>query len=577
MGAFISSRIHGPSEGGRRLFCLHPVGGLAKIAAMLSIGLSLRQKLPPLLLVITAISSSAQAEGRNLSMGELRTLVLAQNWSIQGKLLDFESKRRQEQSSKGVFDPTLSLAYQYEDSQRPNTVEQRRQLEGVPELSERNHTYSASLQTLTPLGTKMGLTFTASDLRNNLQQLKDPILRATGERERVSFLGVTLTQPLLRDAGKKAALAAIRLAATESEQAYQDFRRQLMVTLSSAELAYWNLYMAQEQMAFFEQSLGLTTQMQKDAETEVKAEKSPPLKLATASAASAQRRGHLMQARQQLIEAQTALAGFCGLDLASTGPLRATDSPPRAVGSPTLSESLQKALESNPDFLVKQAELQAEHVRVEYAKNQNRPRLDLKAAYGLNGLGSSYGDSFDDLSGWNYPAWSLGLEFSVPLGNREASNRLAATLVRLRKAESGVTDARLQLVNGVDGALRKVQLARQSLDVFGTAVKTNQEIVDSHLVDLKAGKIELRLVLEAEEDLSQSRINSLMALVTLRQALLEFDLATGQTLATRNLEISREELTKKTAALVRGKFVSDDAFAAFMKDFRDSLAQGTTK
>ena len=54
---------------------------------------------------------------------------------------------------------------------------------------------------------------------------------ATGERETVTFVGLAMTQPLLRDAGKRTATAAIRVAASESEQAWQDFRRQLMVSI----------------------------------------------------------------------------------------------------------------------------------------------------------------------------------------------------------------------------------------------------------------------------------------------------------------------------------------------------------
>ena len=38
-----------------------------------------------------------------------------------------------------------------------------------------------------------------------------------------------------------------------------------------------------------------------------------------------------------------------------------------------------------------------EELRVAYAKNQRLPQLDLKASYGLNGLGSTPGESWDDV------------------------------------------------------------------------------------------------------------------------------------------------------------------------------------
>ena len=52
-------------------------------------------------------------------------------------------------------------------------------------------------------------------------------------------------------------LANLRLTALESDIAFQEYRRQLMLTLSQAESAYWNLYYAQEQLRFFKESISV--------------------------------------------------------------------------------------------------------------------------------------------------------------------------------------------------------------------------------------------------------------------------------------------------------------------------------
>ncbi len=524
------------------------------------------------------LSSFTYAESQQLSLDEVRQRVLANNLAVQGKILSYEAKHRVMEGAKAAFDPALSLTYLHEDSNRPNTVQQRRQLEGVPELSERNNLYSSSLQTLTPLGGKAGLTFSVSDLTNNLQSLQDPILGANGQSERVTFFGLTLSQPLLKDAGPKAAKAAIRVATTESEQAYQEYRRQMMISLSSAELAYWNLYVSQQQVQFFQNSLGLTQQMVTDAETEVKAEKAPPLKLTQAQAAVQERLGRLSLANSKLSEATQGLAGFCGIDLNQVSSLRATDAPPPAKAPrEDLGTSLNHTLAANPDLLGRRAEADAETIRAQYAKNQSLPRLDLKGAVGFNGLGSSLGNSWDDVSGGAFPAWSIGFEFSVPLGNREAKNRMAAAAAKQRIAETAVTDTRQQLINGVHTALKRVEIARGGLDSYEMAVKLNKEIMDSSLVELKAGKTELRRVLEAEDDYSQSKVSALAALVTYHQNLLEYQMASGQTLELRGMEITKEELAKRTAKIVRGSFVSDESFDAFIQEFKQAFPQGGKK
>jgi outer membrane protein len=518
------------------------------------------------------------AETKPMSLASVRQLVIENNASIQGKILSYESKRRIMEGAKGAFDPQFILSYQHEDSQRPNTVEQRRQLEGVQNLNEQNNLYSSSLQTLTPLGSKVGIVFSVSDLKNNLQNLNDPILGATGQGEKVTFLGLTLTQPLLKDAGPNAAKAAIRVAASDSEQAYQDYRKQLMLTLSSAELAYWNLYVAQQQVKFFQDSLEMTNQMQTDATTEVEAEKSAPLKLTQAKAAVQDRTGKLAMAKQKLSEATLQLAGFCGLDLTENTVLTAIDPPTLATSSLLpLGTALQTTLNANPELLGKQAELASETIRTKYAKNQNLPRLDLKGAYGLNGLGSNLGSSWDDVSDGAYPAWSIGVEFAIPLGNREGRNRYAAALVRQQAAETGLADARRQLINGVHLAMKRVEIARSALSSYEASVDLNREILDSGLVELKAGKTELRRVLEAETDLSQAKISALAALVSFRQSVLEYQMATGQTLSLRGLEITKDELSKRTSKIIRGRFLAESDFQNFMTEFREAFASTATK
>jgi outer membrane protein TolC len=505
-----------------------------------------------------------------VNISQLRTRVIDHNWDVLGKVLDYEIKRRAFEAERGLFDPALAFTYLHEDSRRPNTVEQRRQLEGVPELDERNDLYTGGVETLTPLGTRLGLTTSLSYFRNNLQFLNNPSLGATGEKDVVSFVGLTLTQPLLKDAGFKAATAALRVAASESDQAFQDFRRQLMVTLSSAELAYWNLAAAERQESYYLESMRLAEQMETDATTEVKAEKSPPLKLTTATAAVQERRARWLMGRQRVVDARAALAGFCGAELSSFRVISPVMSIPPKDMRPD-SDVFGEALESNPDYLARLATKQTEEIRSQYAKNQLLPRFDLKAAYGLNGLGTGASSSFDDIEDASFPAWSVGIEFRYPLGNREARNRHAAALMRNQKAEADLAEVRLSLNNAIQSGRRKIQAALGALEAYHSAETGNREIVESHLVELKAGRGELFRVLDAEEKLNQAQVSAVAGAVTFQQASLEFELAAGTVLKNRGLEISKEQVFRRTAELVKCRRIDEASIRTLMGDLRSAV------
>jgi len=92
------------------------------------------------------------------------------------------------------------------------------------------------------------------------------------------------------------ALAAIRLAAFESEIAFQQYRRQLMLTLYQAEAAYWNLYFAQEQLLFFQESLAVAESILSDSRERLKAGQASELDVLEAESA-------LLNARNALCSA----------------------------------------------------------------------------------------------------------------------------------------------------------------------------------------------------------------------------------------------------------------------------------
>src|SRR5205085_4608473 len=151
-----------------------------------------------------------------------------------------EIGRRTLASEKGIFEPQITGSIERVDSVRPNNTQQLLSLGFSPQpfLSERNTLYNGGVEFLTPLGSKLRTGLTVRELHNNLQQNR-------GEVE--TFAGATLTQPLLKNFGQNATMARIRLAAVASDIAFQEYRKQLMLTISQAESSYWDLYLMQEQ------------------------------------------------------------------------------------------------------------------------------------------------------------------------------------------------------------------------------------------------------------------------------------------------------------------------------------------
>ena len=499
-------------------------------------------------------SAFTPAPAEQLHLADFVTRVMQHNENLQLKLLDFEISQRRYRAERGIFEPELTGSFERAENLRENSSEQSSAQFGRPTFAETNNIYSGGIESLVPTGARIRLGYSLRDMRNTLQSGA----RATnGEYQ--SFLGVSVTQPLLKNFGPSANLAAIRVAALSSEIAFQDYRRQLMIIVSTAEASYWNLFMAQEQVASLSASVAVAETVLGDNQTRNQAGRGSDLEVLESQAALALRQAKLDEARQRLQEAVSQVVSlFQDSTVFYTGELVAVDQPETREITSSLLESWSAAREFNPDHLANLKRYGIEAVRLSYARNQRLPQLDLKGSYGLNGLGETPGSSWDDIHDQDYPSWSVGVELRLPLGTGVKSrNELAAARLSQEKARRSLRDTENQILNGIDIALKKAANRHSSIQNYQRIVEFNHNLLETQMARLQVGRVESRKVLEVEADLLEAKQGVTEAQVQYRRALLEKELVEGTVLFNRKLDVTRLQLQARTRHLGRWAKWSD--------------------
>lgn len=526
-----------------------------------------------------AVAETAKTNGlpTELGMHEFIQLVLERNESVQIRLLEFAISEKRHAAEQGIFEPEFVLGYDLVENDRQNTAEQRRS-SGVAVFSEQNNLYNGGIESLVPTGARIRLGYALRDLRNNLQDLSStpPIgsittnVAGTG-REYQTFVGISLTQPLLKNGWNSSTLANIRLAALGSDIAFQDYRRQMMVILSTAEASYWNLFLAQEQTRFFEESVAVAEGLVRDNRARVDAGRGSELDVAQAEAGLALRRSKLFESRQKQRETVAQLRALVSVAPESEGAdWLAKDRPEPGADIPAFQEAGQRALALNPDYLTQQKKLAQENVRIAYAKNQRLPQLDLKASYGLNGLDSSPGSSWEQAQSGDYPSFAAGVELRIPLagGIKGRKEREAADL-RKKQALLQIKETETQVLNALKTALMKVQSARDNVANYRDVVRFDEEVLRTQMARLDAGKVESRKVLEAEADLFEAKNAVVDALVQQERSRLEMKLIEGALLESRSVEWTQKELQRRTTDAFRRLGGSDERLHRLIGELSD--------
>jgi outer membrane protein len=532
-----------------KLILLDQIGGIRKVVATVAA------------FCILAGSSSLGQEPAPLTLQEMIQSVLTHNESVQVRILETEIGRRTEKSERGIFEPQVTGSIERVDSVRPNNAQQIASLgfSATPFLTERNTLYNGGIEFLTPYGTKLRTGLTVRDLNNNIQQ-------RGGELE--TFAGATVTQPLLKNFGPDAAMARIRLAAVASDIAFQEYRKQLMLVVSQAESAYWDLYLMQEQQEIAVQSTSIAERVLKDAQDRKEVGKGAQVDVLQAAAAVSQRRAKQAEARHRVLETVSRLTAYY-LD-----PIVFTNAFIRAVDNPVMDPvpldqflNAQEAFDWNPDYLIRKHRVRQDDVRLKYARNQRLPQVDLKGAYGFNGLGASMGTSLDMVDDFRSPVWSIGVEMSFGLfGGVKERHELAAAKIGLTRSMAAVSEAGVQITSALAAALSKVRTFQENVVNHQDVSTDLQGLMDAQIDRFEAGSLESRWVLETLDKWSEAKTLVTEDLVNYRRALLELELIRGAVLRARGLEITRAELREKSKAIL-----ADSRWST--QDLRDFLAR----
>lgn len=472
--------------------------------------------------------------GQSLSLHGTLEQVVEANLRLQVSQLDYNISEERAKAEWAIFEPVFLLTLAREANNRQNTTEQFLS-QRVSVFDEHNEIYSAAIEGVLPTGGKVRLGSQIRDLDNNLQTL--------GRNEWESYSGVTVTQPLLRSLGWKSVASQIELAAGESKIALQDYRGQLALVLSEAEMAYWELAAASAFVEMSRTSVNTAEVVLEENRQRFEAGKTTEMEVLQAEAGLGLRKSHLSNAIQRQVDASARLAAFLGRKSGAAQTLSPADSIEFSATAPSLSQALANGVNAHPAYLAQVERCNQAGIRLAFAKNEKLPQLDLKASYGLNGLANTFKGTLDEgFIKRDFPSWYLGLELRFPLTNgKRERHQLAAADIRKRQALLELSAIEIDLVNGIHVLVEKVGSLGERSEALDQVVDLHERVLDNEQEFLKAGKSESRKVLEAEEDLSEARLEFLSALLELRRANVDLLVQQGTYLRDRGFELADVE------------------------------------
>jgi len=169
------------------------------------------------------LSESLKSEAgavKRLSLSELIQRVVAQNQQIKIQKAQWDIKQAEEAGTHAIFEPEFITSAEFEDNRQKNTPQESLNRLGEDVYKERNWDYSFTLEGLVPTGGKLSLGYDLSELSNSVtKSLTDE------DDEYQMYLGFSVRQPLLKNAGIGTTKTAIHIAQSDSQASFQEYRQ----------------------------------------------------------------------------------------------------------------------------------------------------------------------------------------------------------------------------------------------------------------------------------------------------------------------------------------------------------------
>ncbi len=441
--------------------------------------------------------------------------VMEKNDEIQVQKFEWQSNEKLVSAARGLYEPTLKASATREGNHIQNTYQQKLSRLYAADYSELNNLWNSSVEGLTPFGSTYRLGYEMKKVKNNLQD--------TNNGEYASFLGVNLSQPLLKGAGHQVTTANIRIARANADIAYEGYRQATVETVARAVQLYWQCYGAQEKLQMRRRSASIAEEMLNLNKSRHEAGKIDYTGVLDAESGLRLRQALVAAAEQTELTAKRNMLSMTGDRSSALNPvsLQVSDVPALTPVDADYEKSLGKAYKSYPQYLSALTTVEREKDRTLYAKNQRLPQLDVKGSYGYNGLDNTLRSSLEQLRSKDYLSWSLGLELNIPLfGDIKSRNEADAARLRKEQAFRRVEMQRVDLANQMEIVSGLVGRVYSQVKNYEQVVVVNAELMSIEESRFRMGKSDIRMMLQREEDYLKVRESLLDSRLAYQYALI---------------------------------------------------------
>jgi len=443
-----------------------------------------------LLAFVFLIPSIARSEDlSDLTVQRAVEIVVEQNLSLSAEELSVATYQAGALAEEGAFDPTFNFNLNGNNFE----VESASSLEAT---EEKGYQSDMSVEMRSKSGHIYQLRWGTEWVDSNLGFLLD-------NPYYTSELSLSMVHPLLKNYGPEAASNELIIARNNLQISKLKYDETVSDVIMETIAAYWELFFTIADHEVARQSLDLAGNLLDEVKSRIQAGKLASIEIFKAEAEVAVRQETVNKTRKAVGDSADRLRAIMNLEDWDSG-INPVDTPPDPVTPASLEQSIRTAFETRLILSRAQLDLENRVSQKNYQRNQKKPKLDFVAMTSTNSVEDSLTDVHNETFTNDHMSWSVGLNFSSPLGGGEASGRYDQAVYEEERAVALIKMLRQQIKIEVREAWRNLNLTVESIDSTEKTRIAARKKLQAEEEKFRVGKATLNDVLEFQAEFAKA-------------------------------------------------------------------------
>lgn len=344
-------------------------------------------------------------------------------------------------------------------------------------------------------------------------------------------LSVSYSQPLLRGRGRWLYEANERRATLSRDASVLATRLAAINAVQTVVSAYWDLVLAERQIAITQASLALANERLRITTIGSDGGKIPRSEIPAVQQIIATREEEILGAELSIVERSIALRRATGLPIGQGElGLRVTTDLDTKDTSTALGDLTERAYAASPELAQLAKQDAVAKLDIEVTENGLLPQLDAALTLGPTTQNESFTTALRDLARTSSIAIGGQLRYQHSLGQEDVKGRARELRANREKLAVTAFDIRAQIAQAMARAVAQLELAKRRIALSQRAIDLANENIKIESDRFSLGRATNFDVLTRQEELRQAELRKTQAMIDWQKALALVQALTGDLL-----------------------------------------------